>query len=70
MLDKTYKLDNDIDAIVDMAKGMSQLNCCVNREGIVIRPCGPIYDSEIEGMVGNRISFKAINPDFLIKNDV
>ena len=70
VLDKMYKLDDDIDAIVDMAKGMSQLNCCVNREGIVIRPCGPIYDSEIEGMVGNRISFKAINPDFLIKNNV
>lgn len=69
VLDKGYKLDDDIDAIVDMAKGKSQLNYNVNREGIVIRPCGPIYDSEIAGMVGNRISFKAINPDFLLKYD-
>lgn len=69
VLDKSYKLDDNIDAIVDMAKGRSQLNYDVNREGVVIRPCGPIYDPEIAGMVGNRISFKAINPDFLLKYD-
>ena len=69
VLNQWYELDDDIDAIVDMAKGKSQLNYSVNREGIVIRPCGPIYDSEIAGMVGNRISFKAINPDFLLKYD-
>lgn len=69
MLDDNYKLESDIDSIVEMSRGKSVL-LDVPREGIVIRPKKVIYDNQIEGMVGNRISFKAINPDFLIKNDV
>ena len=69
MLDDNYKLESDIDSIVEMSRGKSVL-LDVPREGIVIRPKKDIYDNQIEGMVGNRISFKAINPDFLIKNNV
>lgn len=69
MLDDNYKLESDIDSIVEMSRGKSVL-FDIPREGIVIRPKKDIYDNQIEGMVGNRISFKAINPDFLIKNDV
>ena len=69
MLNDNYKLESDIDSIVEMSRGKSVL-LDVPREGIVIRPKKDIYDNQIEGMVGNRISFKAINPDFLIKNDV
>lgn len=66
-----YLLEVDIDAIVEMSKGESVANPLIHipREGIVIRPIETIYDNTIEGMVGNRISFKAINPDFLLKYD-
>lgn len=63
-----YSLENNIDLIVAMSKGKSKL-ADIPREGVVIRPLETIYDNQIEGMVGNRISFKAINPDFLLKYD-
>lgn len=69
MLDDNYKLESDIDSIVEMSRGKSVL-LDIPREGVVIRPKKDIYDNQIEGMVGNRISFKAVNPDFLIKNNV
>ena len=59
-----FDLIDDIDAIVEMAKGNSKLNPKVNREGIVIRPVDPIQDPDF-GLV----SFKAINPNFLLKYD-
>lgn len=64
-----YKLESDIDKIVEMSRGESVIKpqLHIPREGIVIRPMKTIYDNKIKGMVGNRISFKAINPDFLIK---
>lgn len=66
-----YELESNIDKIVEMSKGESVVNRLVHipREGIVIRPMKTIYDNRIKGMVGNRISFKAINPDFLLKYD-
>lgn len=66
-----YYLESDIDTIVEMSRGNSVINLLIDvpREGIVIRPVKTIYDNRIKGMVGNRISFKAINPDFLLKHD-
>lgn len=66
-----YELESDIDKIVEMSKGESVIKpqLHIPREGIVIRPVKTIYDNRIKGMVGNRISFKAINPDFLLKYD-
>lgn len=55
-------LVDDIDALVEMAKGNSVLNPKVNREGIVFRPVTPIHDPDF-----GWVSFKAINPSFLLK---
>lgn len=57
-------LTDDIDALVEMAKGNSKLNPKVNREGIVFRPVTPIHDPDF-----GWVSFKAINPNFLLKYD-
>jgi len=62
ILEDQYLLSNDIDSIVKMATGKSALRD-IQREGLVIRPitytcANNRYD---------RISFKAINPEFLLK---
>jgi len=59
-----YKLDNDINALVKMATRKSLI--CPNAwaEGIVIRPLVECIDPVI-----GRVSFKSINPEFLLKTD-
>lgn len=57
-----YILDNDIEKLIELSKGRSVINPNVRREGIVIRPL-----IEINDRFFGRVSFKAINPDFLIK---
>ena len=56
----SYMLENDIDKLVEMARGKSVVNKKIHREGIVIRLLHPTKD---------HVSFKAINPDFLLKFD-
>ncbi|MDO9254048.1 MAG: RNA ligase (ATP) [Bacteroidales bacterium] len=64
-----YKLDNDIEAIIKMATIKSSICPDVWAEGIVIRP----INEKIELLLSNenfnngRVSFKAINPEFLLK---
>ena len=64
-----YALSNDIDEIVKMATIKSNLAPEVWAEGIVIRP----YQEKIDLLLSNenfnngRVSFKAINVEFLIK---
>jgi RNA ligase (TIGR02306 family) len=64
-----YELENDIDAIIAMATIKSHLQKDVWAEGIVIRP----YTEKIDLLLSNenfnngRVSFKAINPEFLLK---
>lgn len=64
-----YELENDIDSIVKMATIKSLIQNDVWAEGIVIRP----YKESIDLLLSNekfnngRVSFKAINPEFLIK---
>lgn len=64
-----YELENDIDAIIKMATIKSQILKDVWAEGIVIRP----YHEKIDLLLSNesfntgRVSFKAINPEFLLK---
>lgn len=55
-------LINDIDALVEQSRGMSVLNANTHREGIVIRPMVELKDYTM-----GRVSFKAINPKFLLK---
>lgn len=62
ILDDQYLLSNDIDGIVEMATGKSTLRD-IQREGLVIRPVTDTCSSNRY----DRISFKAINPEFLLK---
>ncbi len=58
-------LDHSVDELVALSEGPSVLNPKIQREGIVLRPIAEEYDEEI----GGRLSFKVINPKFLLKYD-
>jgi len=61
----TIILNHTVDQMVAFSERTSALNPQVQREGIVLRPIAEDYDEEI----GGRLSFKAINPKFLLKYD-
>lgn len=69
IMETDYKLENDIDAIVKKATVRSLICKDVWAEGIVIRPHLEKMDLllSIESFNTGRVSFKAINPEFLIK---
>lgn len=61
VLDTAYPLANQIEVLVQLAKRKSSLYPGVWQEGVVIRPLVEKQDA-----IG-RVSFKAINPEFLLK---
>jgi RNA ligase (TIGR02306 family) len=61
----TVVLSHTVDELVAFSEGTSVLNPQVQREGVVLRPLVEEYDED----VGGRLSFKAINPKFLLKYD-
>jgi RNA ligase (TIGR02306 family) len=61
VLDAAFPLTNDINALVERSKLNSTLNPAVWAEGVVIRPLREKQDTL------GRVSFKAINPEFLLK---
>ena len=61
----TLVLDHTVDQLVAYAEGSSVLNPKIQREGVVLRPLTEEYDEDI----GGRLSFKVINPKFLLKYD-
>ena len=61
----TIVLGHTVDEMVAFSEGTSVLNPQVQREGIVLRPLVEEHDEDI----GGRLSFKAINPKFLLKYD-
>ena len=61
ILETNFVLTNDIPSLVEKAIGKSVLKNDVHREGIVIRPLVERYDRD------GRVSFKSINPEFLLK---
>jgi RNA ligase (TIGR02306 family) len=61
----TLVLDHTVDSLVAFSEGMSMLNSKVQREGVVLRPLTEEYDEDL----GGRLSFKVINPRFLLKYD-
>jgi len=61
----TVVLNHTVDELVVFSEGMSVLNPRVQREGVVLRPLVEEHDEDI----GGRLSFKAINPKFLLKYD-
>jgi len=63
IVEEEYVLENDIDKLVEMSIGKSLINPQGWREGIVFR-------SHKEQFInGERFSFKAVNPKFLLKYD-
>ena len=58
-------LDHAVDDLIRLSEGVSVLNPKVQREGIVLRPNVEEFDPDLCG----RLSFKAINPQFLLKYD-
>jgi RNA ligase (TIGR02306 family) len=69
IMETDYKLENDIEAIVKKATVKSMICKDVWAEGIVIRPHLEKIDLllSIESFNTGRVSFKAINPEFLLK---
>jgi RNA ligase (TIGR02306 family) len=61
----TLVLNHTVDELVAFAEGTSVLNPKAQREGVVLRPFAEEYDPDI----GGRLSFKVINPKFLLKYD-
>jgi hypothetical protein len=67
ILDYEYILENSISNIVEQSKGKSTI-ADIQREGIVIRPLDETEDSDLHcQLVKNRVSFKCVNPEFLLK---
>lgn len=62
MIDIDYTLNFDVDTLVEMSKGQSKINSQTRREGLVFKSVEYIEDPKL-----GRLSFKVINPDFLIK---
>lgn len=58
-------LRHTVDELVQYSIGTSVLNGRVQREGVVLRPAVEEFDID----VGGRLSFKVINPQFLLKFD-
>ena len=61
----TIVLAHTVDELVAFSEGVSLLNPAVQREGVVFRPLTEEQDDD----TGSRLSFKAINPKFLLKYD-
>ena len=73
VLSTDFVLSNNIDILVELSKGKTVVdNGEGPREGIVIRPLIELQDFDITilndfDLINGRISFKAINPEFLLK---
>lgn len=59
-----FDLEHTVDQLVEKATRKSAINPAVEAEGIVVRPVYEEHDPEL-----GRLSFKAINPRFLLKFD-
>lgn len=66
VLDENYLLESSVESVIIKSQLRSVLNKETIAEGIVIRPVEEKMDRSI---INGRISFKAINPNFLIKYD-
>jgi RNA ligase (TIGR02306 family) len=67
IIDNSVSLDNDIDVLVASATRRSLINENVWAEGIVLRPLKEKIDFTCKYFIGGRLSFKVINPEFLLK---
>lgn len=70
ILDTNFTLTDDIEELVELATSNSQLNPKIYREGIVIRSYIEKMDLKLaQGFGSGRVSFKVINPEYLLKYD-
>ena len=69
VISHSYMLSNDIDTIISMSTIKSRICADAWAEGIVIRPLSEKIDLLLsnENFNNGRVSFKAINPEFLLK---
>ena len=69
VISHSYMLSNDIDKIIGMSTIKSRICADAWAEGIVIRPLSEKIDLLLsnENFNNGRVSFKAINPEFLLK---
>lgn len=66
VIENKFFLKNNMDELVELSKGKSMLNKDVMREGIVLRPLEEKLDANFD-LTHSRVSFKVINPNFLLK---
>mgnify|MGYP001565948838 FL=1 len=67
IINDCFVLADNISELVQLSTGKSLLNKTIWREGIVIRPLTEAFDMQMASGFGNgRLSFKVINPEFLI----
>jgi len=70
VLTTTFELIDDVPKLVELSKDKSIINKKFDREGIVIRPLVEQVDMAMASGFGNgRLSFKSINPEYLLIND-
>lgn len=66
VLEENYVLESSIERLIEKSKMKSILHKDTTAEGIVIRPMTELVEKFV---LQGRLSFKVINPDFLIKYD-
>ena len=70
ILRSDYVLDDNIDTLIALSEGNSLINPKKKREGIVIRPVVEMIDMQMSNEFNNgRLSFKAINPKYLLEEE-
>jgi RNA ligase (TIGR02306 family) len=62
LIETNLLLNHTVDQLVEYSKGHSTLNLSTKREGLVFRSLEEVEDPDL-----GRLSFKVINPDFLLK---
>ncbi len=62
IIEDKYQVPQSVDELVQFSDAPSRLNPAIRREGIVVRAKKEITDFEV-----GRLSFKVINPQFLLK---
>lgn len=68
IIEVKYLLSDDINELVKLSIGKSLINPKAWREGIVIRPLVEMMDMQMSNEFNNgRVSFKVINPEYLIE---
>jgi len=66
ILNDNFVLTNNMEELIELSKGKSVFNKNTEREGIVLRPVNEQWDANYD-LAHSRVSFKVINPNFLLK---